>query len=168
MAQVFVSIGSNIDQEKYIHIGIAALHNRYKPIICSTVYESEAVGFVGENFYNLVVGFETTDAIEKVSTHLAKIEDDNGRDRNKPRFSARTLDLDLLLYDFQILETKSITLPRPEIVENAFVLLPLSEIAGEMRDPITNHTYSDLWNRFDQGKQKLWPIECDIPELSKI
>ncbi len=161
MARVFISVGSNIDRNKYIEAGIKALSDHYQSITCSTVYESEAVGFDGDNFYNLVIALDTEKSIAEVSANLTQIEDNNGRNRAGPRFSSRTLDLDLLLYDSTVLNSAKLTLPRPEIYENAFVLLPLSEVASNQLDPITSKTYAQLWNEFDQAKQKLWPVAFD-------
>ncbi|MDH3325850.1 MAG: 2-amino-4-hydroxy-6-hydroxymethyldihydropteridine diphosphokinase [Gammaproteobacteria bacterium] len=161
MARVFISVGSNIDRKKHITAGIRALHELYHPIKCSSVYESESVGFDGDNFYNLVIELDTQSSITEVSANLANIEDLNGRNRQGPRFSSRTLDLDLLLYGDQVLNSSTLTLPRPEIYENAFVLLPLTELAGQQKDPLSEHTYAQLWNKFDQQKQQLWAIDFD-------
>ena len=158
MARVFISIGSNIDRKANITAGIKALDKLFHPTTCSTIYESESVGFDGDNFYNLVLAFDTNASISEVSTHLSRIEDENGRKRDGPRFSSRTLDLDLLLYDDEILETDALTLPRPEIYENAFVLLPLSEVAAKQIDPLKKKTYAQLWGQFDHSKQNLWPV----------
>ena len=165
MAKVFISVGSNIDRNRYISAGISALNNLYSPIICSTVYESESVGFDGDNFYNLVIQFNTNSSIDEVSASLARIEDENGRERCGPRFSSRTLVMDLLLYDDQIVKQPNLTLPRPEIYENAFVLLPLSEISDSFYDPNKNQTYTQLWTEFDKTSQKLWPVEFPFPAL---
>jgi len=163
MTQVFISVGSNIEQEKHICAGLLALDKRYQPITCSTVFESESVGFAGDNFYNLVVAFHTTDSVAQVSAYLSLIEDENGRDRSGPRFSSRTLDLDLLLFGDTVVNSNDIVLPRPEIYDNAFVLLPLSQIAAKLTDPIKKLDYSTLWKNFDQKKQKLWPITFPFP-----
>lgn len=162
MANVYLSIGSNIQRDLHISSGISALKKRYKTITCSPIYESVAVGFEGDNFYNLVTHFSTSDSIETVSNFLSKVEDENGRDRNGPKFGPRTLDLDLLLYDDQIIRSKKLTLPRPEIYINAFVLRPLADIAANVLDPIKKQTYQQLWSSFDQDKQKLWPIELEL------
>jgi len=166
MARVYVSVGSNIDQNKYISRGVDALNQRYSPIICSPVYESVAVGFDGDNFYNLVVGFDTNESVDVVDANLNIIEDKNDRDRNGPKFSARTLDLDLLLYDQLILNSDSLTLPRPEIYENAFVLQPLADISDKLIDPISKKTFVQLWSEFDKNKQSLWQIEFDFAQVS--
>ena len=162
MANVYLSIGSNIQRSLHISSGINSLKKRYKTVTCSPIYESIAVGFEGDNFYNLVTHFSTSDSIETLSDYLSKIEDDNGRDRNGPKFGPRTLDLDLLLYDDQIIQSEKLVLPRPEIYVNAFVLRPLADIAGNVIDPVKNQTYQQLWSSFDQDKQKLWPIALEM------
>lgn len=162
MATVYVSVGSNIERGKYIRAGIDALKKHYDSLICSPVYESESVGFSGDNFYNLVVAFETDENYLTVDATLNSIEDANQRDRSLPKFSSRTLDLDLLLYDDLILNTPDLTLPRQEIYKNAFVLQPLADIAGNMIDPNSKQTFARLWQQFDRSKQKLWIVELKI------
>ena len=159
MADVYLSLGSNIQRNKHISSGINALRKQYKHVTCSPIYESVAVGFEGENFYNLVTHFETNEPLDMVSAFLTKVEDDNGRDRSGAKFGPRTLDLDLLLYNDTVINSKDLTLPRPEIYHNAFVLKPLADIAGDLLDPVLKETYQQLWSSFDQSKQRLWPIE---------
>ena len=158
MATVLLSLGSNIDKERNIRAGIDALEQRFGKVSCSTIYESEAVGFDGDNFYNLVVQLDTDEPVESVVGTLKQIEDEHGRTRSGPRFSARTLDIDILLYDELIRDDEVVSIPRDEILKNAFVLKPLAELAGESRHPQTGETYSELWARFDQSSQSLWPV----------
>ena len=155
MAQVYISIGSNIEPRRYIHAGLADMQEYFGPLTLSAVYESEAVGFQGDNFYNLVAGFETSLDIEQVANTLHIIETNNDRKRTDKRFSARTLDLDILLYDDLIITDK---VPRDEILKYAFVLLPLSEIAPDLKHPITEQTYAELWHAFDKKEQALWRV----------
>lgn len=162
MARVYISIGSNIDAENNVRLAIHALQEHYGKLILSSVYESEAVGFEGDNFLNLVAGLNTEEDVHTVAATLRKIEDDNGRDRSGPRFSSRTVDLDLLLYDDLILQEEDLALPRDEITKNAFVLLPLEEIAPQLIHPVSGNTMCDHWMSFDQDSQKLWPIEFKI------
>jgi 2-amino-4-hydroxy-6-hydroxymethyldihydropteridine diphosphokinase len=89
---------------------------------------------------------------------LSEIEDANQRDRSGPKFSSRTLDLDLLLYDDLVLSENGLTLPRDEILKNAFVLWPLAEIAPELKHPVVKKTYAELWAEFDRAKERLRPI----------
>src|SRR3569832_1537058 len=88
MARVYVSVGSNIDRERYIRAGLAALRERYGPLQCSRIYESKAVGFDGDDFYNLVVGFDTEQPVRDVAAALREIEQQNARDRRAPRSCA--------------------------------------------------------------------------------
>lgn len=158
MARVYISLGSNIDAPRHLRAAIAALRERYGELTLSPVYESEAVGFEGDNFLNLVVGLDTDQEVREVNRCLHAIEDAHGRQRNGPRFSPRTLDLDLLLYDDLILHEDKLQLPRDEITRNAFVLRPLADIAPDLRHPLTGRTMAELWQAFDQASQRLWPI----------
>ena len=159
MARVYISIGSNTQREHYIRSGVRALAENFLSLTLSPVYESESVGFDGHNFYNLVAAVETDLSPQDVDKLLKKIEDENQRDRSGPRFSGRTLDLDLLLYDDVILNEGKLVLPREEITQNAFVLKPLVDIAPELCDPRDGKPYSLIWDEYDQASQKLWVVE---------
>lgn len=162
MTRVYVGIGSNIDRDRNIRAGIAALEKQYGPLILSSVYESHAYGFEGGNFYNLVAGFDTADTIEQVADNLRKIEFSFGRKRNEQRFKSRTLDLDLLLYGDQI-RHDDLHVPRKDITQYAFVLCPLAEIAGNSRHPEQGDTYYDLWQSFSQDDQPVWVVDFELP-----
>jgi 2-amino-4-hydroxy-6-hydroxymethyldihydropteridine diphosphokinase len=162
MAQVYVSLGSNIEPQQHIRAGLADMRQHYGTLTLSSIYESEAVGFEGKNFYNLVARFETFEEVYTVANTLRRIEKNNGRIRTANRFSARTLDLDVLLYDDLILKEGQIEIPRDEILKYAFVLLPLAEIAPDAQHPVTQQTYADLWQNFDKKGQSLWPVELPL------
>ena len=157
MAQVFIGMGSSINKLESIHSGIAALQAEFGQLRISTLYESEAVGFAGENFYNLVVELNTDLTAEALISRLKAIEIEHGRAENTIKFAPRTLDLDLLLYEQQV--DQKINLPRAEITENAFVLKPLAELAPRLKHPVLQKTYQTLWENYPQEKQKLWKIE---------
>lgn len=162
MAKIYISIGSNIDAENNVRLAIHALQEHYGKLILSSVYESEAVGFDGSNFLNLVATVKTEEDVYTVAATLRKIEDENGRDRSGPKFSSRTVDLDLLLYDDLILQKEGLDIPRDEITKNAFVLLPLDEIASQLIHPITGKTMCEHWLNFDKESQKLWAIDFKV------
>jgi 2-amino-4-hydroxy-6-hydroxymethyldihydropteridine diphosphokinase len=159
MAKVYVSVGSNIDRERNVEYALTDLGRAYGELEQSRIYETKAVGFDGDPFYNLVVAFDTDETPQAVASRLRDIEDAHGRDRSGGKFSSRSLDLDLLLYDDLVLEEEGLHLPRKEILEYAFVLKPLAEIAGEMKHPVTGFSFSSTWDQFDPTAQPMWPIE---------
>ena len=159
MVKVYVSVGSNIERERNVANALAELVGEYGDLQQSRIFETEAVGFDGDAFYNLVVAFETSQTPQQVLDVLNRIEDKHGRDRSVGKFSSRTLDLDLLLYDDLILDEPHLKLPRPEILEYAFVLQPLAEIAGDMKHPVTGFKFAAIWDAFDPTAQPMWPVE---------
>lgn len=163
MSQVYISIGSNIEAEKHVRVAVTELRRHYADVSLSSVYESEAVGFAGDNFLNLVVGVNTDENVQAVSAVLHDIEDRHGRLRDGPRFSARTLDLDLLLYDDLIINQGGLQIPRDEITKNAFVLWPLAELAPSYRHPLNGQSMAKLWENYDKSSQALWPIKLSFP-----
>lgn len=161
MAQIYISIGSNIDAEHNIRGAVDALRRHFGELQLSSVYESESIGFEGDNFLNLVVGAQTTQPVQTVLDDLHAIENHYGRVRSGPRFSSRTLDLDLLLYDEMDLRAEGIDIPREEITHNAFVLQPLAEIAPQLKHPRWEQTMEQMWQQFDKESQSLWSIPFD-------
>ena len=162
MAWVYISLGSNIDREALTRAGVNSLQQKYGELVLSSVYESEAVGFEGDSFYNMVIALQTNESVSDVAQVLHSIEDEHGRDRSGPRFSSRTLDLDLLLYDDLVLDEGKLQIPRDEILERAFVLWPMAEVAPDLVHPQVNKTYAELWAEFDKKKEKLEPIAFDF------
>lgn len=158
MADVFVSIGSNIDRTQNIKGCLKALADNFGSLVLSPIYESEAVGFSGDNFYNLVAKFATDLSVGDLNLQLKAIEDDYGRERSGPKFSGRTLDIDILTYDDLVGEIDGVQLPRDEITKNAFVLLPMCDIAPDAVHPELNVSYARLWFFYDKDVQKLWPV----------
>lgn len=158
--QLYISVGSNINQHAHICAGLDDMTKAFGDLTLSSIYESESVGFDGDNFYNLVVGATTVDDIATVVGCLKRIEDSQGRDRTSARFSSRTLDLDLLLFDDVVCQ-QPIELPRDEIGYNAFVLLPLAELAPNKQHPVTKQTYTSMWQAFNKEEQTLWKIDFD-------
>ncbi|PRO69429.1 2-amino-4-hydroxy-6-hydroxymethyldihydropteridine diphosphokinase [Alteromonas gracilis] len=155
---ILISIGSNIEREHYTRRSLAALKQVFSDVTVSSVYESEAVGFNGNPFYNAAARATTSKSIEEVCATLKSIERENGRVHADKKFCARTLDLDLLTYDSEI-TTTPVVLPREEICYNAFVLWPLAELVPNDIHPETQETYAQMWQNFDKQKQQLWPID---------
>ena len=148
MAKVLVSVGSNINRRDSISRGLRSLQKEVMNLELSSVYETEAVGFSGNPFYNLVISFETGLTPEKINILLKKIEKKHGRKSGCKKFSSRTLDMDLLLYDDLVLDQKGLQIPRSEIFKYAFVLQPLAEIMPKGICPGKKQTYRKLWGEF--------------------
>jgi 2-amino-4-hydroxy-6-hydroxymethyldihydropteridine diphosphokinase len=161
MAEIFISLGSNIDRDHHLRRAAGALRKAFAGITLSPVYESTAFGFDGPPFYNAVARAETDLELNAVLDELRRIEDAQGRVRHADSFHSRTLDLDLLLYDDLVLETPTVALPRDEILRHAFVLAPLDNLAAELRHPVSGSSYADLWAGFDQTAQPLTRIAFD-------
>ncbi len=162
MPRVYVSVGSNVGRETHIRAAVRALARRYGKLVLSSVYESRPVGFDGPDFYNMVIGFDTEDDPLAVAGYLKDLEAEHGRDRAAPRFADRTLDLDPLLYGDRVVHEPRLSLPRTEIVEHAFVLAPLAEIAGEAVHPVLNRSYRELWQSFGVANQELRIVELPL------
>jgi len=150
----YISIGSNIDKEIHIPASLRALEQQFGALIVSSIYESEAIGFSGDVFHNLIVGFDSNLDVKSVAKQLRQIELDNGRTRDSQKFSARTLDLDLILYGDLIISDGRLQIPRDEIEKYAFVLEPLAEIAPTAIHPISGMSYGELWEKFDKTNLK--------------
>lgn len=160
MERVYVCFGSNIEREANIGGGLRALAERFGALAVSTIYACPAVGFEGDAFYNGVAGFDTDEPVADVHAALHAIEARLGRDRRHPKFSPRTLDLDLLLFGDRILRNDELVLPRPEIDQVAFVLAPLAELAMDRLHPVHNEPFTRLWARFDgTGVGELIPVD---------
>ena len=149
MSEVYLSVGSNIEREENIRAGFERLTEYFGTLVCSPVYESVAVGFEGDNFYNLVVGFATRQDVKAVAQILRDIEDQQHRVRDGVKFSSRTLDLDLILYEDLVIDDGRLQIPRDEIEKYAFVLQPLADIVPEKLHPVLKRTYASMWADFD-------------------
>lgn len=151
-----------MDRETNIRSCLDSLNASFDCLEISSVYESEAVGFDGDNFYNLIAVIRTELSISALSSVLKNIEDLHGRDRSGPKFGARTLDIDIVCYGNLVGVHEGIELPRPELYYNAFVMLPMRELASTERDPKTEQTYQQLWDELNSD-QKLWKVNFDWP-----
>ena len=155
MARVYVSLGSNQNREDNIRRAVQALRRDFTEIELSPVYDSAAVGFDGSDFLNLVASFESQLDAMAIFSAFRAIETELGRDRSLPRFASRPIDLDLLLYDDAILDLPGLRVPRPEILEQAFVLKPLQDLAPDLPHPELGDSFADLWRRMAPAAPRL-------------
>lgn len=159
MAQVYLGLGSNIERERYLAAGLDALTALYGELSLSSVYDCAAVGFDGQPFLNMVVGLRTGAALAELAQDMRRIEIEHGRAPNAVRYSARQLDIDILTYDDLVGEVCGVVLPRPEILDNAFVLRPLAELAPAVHHPATGRSYAELWLDYDRASQAVRRVD---------
>ena len=142
--KVFVSVGSNVEKEHNVASGIQALQREFGALELSPVYESQAVGFEGDNFYNMVAAFDTSREPRQIRDTLREIERQHRRVRGKNKFESRTLDLDQLLYGDLIIDEDGLHLPSEEIGQYAFIAYPLRDVAGDLIHPTLGKTLTEL------------------------
>ena len=157
--EVFVSLGSNVEPEKNLNLALDALTERFGAICRSAVYRNKAVGFDGDAFLNLVVGFTTGESVDAVLDALHAVEDQFGRTRGDEKFAPRTLDMDLLLYGDAVINRDKLVVPRPELSRYAFMLRPLAELAGHRRDPISGVPFAKVWENAGLGDHEMIPVQ---------
>jgi 2-amino-4-hydroxy-6-hydroxymethyldihydropteridine diphosphokinase len=159
VSTAYLGLGSNIEAEAHIAAGIAALREAFDNVVLSPIYRAAAVGFSGNDFINLVARIDTTLEPLELKRFLHALEDRHGRRRDVPKFSDRTLDIDILLYDDLYLLSPELEIPRDEILTAAHVLKPLADLAPDLRHPVRRQTMSDLWRAFRGEGAKLVRIE---------
>ena len=152
MTVVYLSLGSNIgDRSAYLEAALKALRQVPKTELQgqSCIYETKAWGKTDQaDFLNMVCQLETDLSAQEVLTYCQEIEKALGRTRLE-HWGPRTIDIDLLFYGKQSLNTKSLTIPHPYLHERAFVLVPLSELAADLKHPVLNKTIRELQSQVD-------------------
>ncbi|MCC5869448.1 MAG: 2-amino-4-hydroxy-6-hydroxymethyldihydropteridine diphosphokinase [Gammaproteobacteria bacterium] len=146
MPEVFVGLGSNARPVQHLRLACDALRTLLAGPVFSNVYESRAVGKGEGRYLNMVAGGHTALAPASLQGKLRDIEDLAGRLRGD---AAVTLDLDLLLYGDAVIP--ELRLPRDDVLEHAFVLGPLVELAPTHRHPVTGQPFRDHWAAFPGG-----------------
>ena len=139
MTRAFVSVGSNIDPASNTEQALRLLGRETRITNVSTVYQTEAEGRPEQpRYYNCVAEIDTALPPRDLKFHvLRKIEEKLGRKRGGDKFAARTIDLDLILYDGLVLAAESLTLPDPDITRRPFLAVPLEELAPGLVMPGT-------------------------------
>ena len=155
MPEVYVAAGSNVEPQRRMHQAVAELEGEFPGVRFSSWYRNRAEGFEGDDFINLVAGFDTALPVHGVLERLHAIERRCGRGRDAPRWAPRSMDLDVLLYGELVCEEPGLKLPRPDLLKRAYMLGPLAELAPQLRHPTAALTIGELWSRFDRGAHPL-------------
>lgn len=156
MARIYLSLGSNIQAEKHILQGLDALANEFGTLELSAAVESEPVGFIGDNFINLMAIINSDLPLKQLSQQLRQIEYDHGREENAPKYSGRTLDIDIVMVDQLTGEHDGISLPRKDLFRHGYMLYPMALMEPDMVPPGQELNCKQLWRSFPHTEQKLW------------
>jgi 2-amino-4-hydroxy-6-hydroxymethyldihydropteridine diphosphokinase len=162
VAVVYLGLGSNIDAEKNLRLGIAELRRVFGKVEVSPVYRSGALGFEGPDFLNLVAALESEMEPFEIVEHIERIHAIAGRTRGPDKYSSRPLDIDLLLYGDRVEPQPPLRLPRPDVLEHSFVLRPLADIAPDAVHPVSGKTIGEHWREFDHGLHALTPVKLAL------
>lgn len=153
----FLSLGSNIEPEANLNKAVAMLAESSRLVAVSPVWETLPLGVTDQpNFLNAATLVETDRTPEVFKREVIRwIENELGRARNGDKFGPRTIDIDIMLFNQQILELDNRHIPDPEVVERPFVAIPLAEIAPDYRHPETGQTLRDIARGFDVNKEHM-------------
>ncbi len=161
--RAYVGVGSNLG-ERWDNLALAARELRAAPGVsllrASRVYDTEALGPKQPRYLNAVLELETTLKADLLLALLLQIEGTAHR-RREVRWGARTLDLDLLLYEDVVLRTPALTLPHPGLLSRRFVLAPLAELCPERIVPGTGSTVAELLRfvpALDMSSAGIYPV----------
>ena len=145
----YLSLGSNLGNRKmYLDQSIRLISERIGRILKkSSVYETDPWGFIAElPFFNMVIETETLLSPEELMNEIIHIEEQLGRKRENG-YTSRTIDIDILFYEDQVVSTTKLEIPHPLIQERRFVLVPLAELAGSFVHPVWHTSIDDLLSR---------------------
>ena len=158
MPTVYLGVGSNLDAEKNLRLAFREIRGRFSLQKISSVYRNKALGFDGDDFLNAVACIETELTPHDLCSELELIHDIAGRKRGSERFSSRTLDIDLLLYDQLVLHDPPVRVPRKDVLSFSFVLGPLAEIAPDYRHPVSGRLIGEHWREFDTANHPITAV----------
>ncbi|MCB0399144.1 MAG: 2-amino-4-hydroxy-6-hydroxymethyldihydropteridine diphosphokinase [Winogradskyella sp.] len=160
---VYIALGSNKGNKlQYLQDAIDAIFEKIGTVHkISKVYETPAIGFEGDDFYNACIRVETELKPKKLLKTLKQIESDLGRSTKKSdTYESREIDLDILFYGDEILEDSVLVIPHPNLHKRKFVLQPLFDIAKDLIHPILNQSIAELLEHCEDGSEieaiKIW------------
>jgi 2-amino-4-hydroxy-6-hydroxymethyldihydropteridine diphosphokinase len=142
---VYVAAGSNVAPVANLRRALDVLDRHFAPLTVSRAYANAAVGFDGDEFINLVIGFRTGLKVHQVIERLHEAEAACGRERLAPKWAPRAMDLDILLFGDTVCAEPGLTLPRPDLLKRPYMLGPAAEIAPALVHPTERRTLGELW-----------------------
>jgi 2-amino-4-hydroxy-6-hydroxymethyldihydropteridine diphosphokinase len=162
VAEIFVSLGGNIEPERRLSQAAQLLRAAFPDIRFSRCYRNPAVGFEGQDFINAAACFNVDVEIAQLLATLHQIEEQCGRRRDDPKWAPRAMDLDVLLIDQQVGEWPGLRLPRPDLLRRAYMLGPVAELAPSLRHPTAGQSMAELWQSLQPQTPPLTPVALDL------
>ena len=156
MNQVYLLIGGNLgDRFDFLKKARQGIENKIGKLVeVSSIYETAPWGFEAEqNFLNQVILAQTDLSPQEVLRFCLGIEDELGRERESEQYESRTMDIDILFFNDEIIETKDLTVPHPKLHQRRFTLEPLAEIAPRFMHPVFNKTLQELLHLCEDQSQ---------------
>lgn len=149
----YLSLGSNVgDREAQLKGAVSRLAAAGRVVAVSSIYETEPVEFTDQPwFLNCAVALETSYTPRQLISAILQIEKDMGRRRVQDK-GPRSIDIDILLFADEIVNSEGLTIPHPSIAARRFVLEPMAEIAPEARHPVLNKTVLQLRDALPAGQ----------------
>ena len=151
-----VSIGSNIgDRLENIQSSLDLIHSRIASLTgISCIYESESIGFDGDDFYNICASFFSNISPHLVMQQLLEIEKTLGRNRSdETKYISRIIDIDILLIEDLVIDSEELKVPHPEMCNRRFVMEPLIEIDPNLIHPVSKVSLKEIYEAFDQSQK---------------
>ena len=151
-----VSIGSNIgDRLENIQSSLDLIHSRIASLTgISCIYESESIGFDGDDFYNICASFFSNISPHLVMQQLLEIEKTLGRNRSdETKYISRIIDIDILLIEDLVIDSEELKVPHPEMCNRRFVMEPLIEIDPNLIHPVSKVSLKEIHETFDQNQK---------------
>ncbi len=152
--RAYLSLGSNIAPERNLQAAVRRLADFGRILAVSTVWESRPVGFADQpDYLNAALLLETPLSAQELRERaITAVEAELGRVRTENRNAPRTIDIDIMLFNRDVLRVGSRRIPDPEVLERPFVAIPLAEIAPDYVHPETGETLAAIAARFDPAK----------------
>lgn len=162
---VYLCLGSNIEPRRHLAFAVNKIKSDFSSTKISSVYATPAVGFEGDDFLNLAVELKTQVSLAELLAYTDELEQQAGRVRVKRgNFDSRTLDVDVVLYGNLVGMHEGREWPSEDLTEYGHILMPLAEIAADMREPLSGQSFKQLWNRF--GSKREFEASVQRSELS--
>lgn len=133
------------DRESYLSRARTEIDGRVGHIVLSSsIYQTQSWGYNDNDYLNQVIALESEFSPEEILMRTSCIENELGRIRNQEGYQARTIDIDILLYNGVVTNSPTLTIPHPRMQERRFVLIPMCEISENLVHPTLNKTMKEL------------------------